>query len=284
MRAAVRIVIGSAVLASSMLVASAARANIDPTDFASSAPLERVLSATATGSVPSPGEWRCLHVEERTAHVAVRAATTPSSSTRKVARAVATHRRHLRTRHTEPSLHARHPLATALPLPTRRPVRTRVPQQSSRNAPSPQLRQPDAGSRTAGVPGLPALPTGPLSLAVLGACVHQRRRARVLMGLEQLEGRGPPRAGPSDASAPLALRGAPAHPPRASALTHPHGWAPVHRASRTPELPSTPRRSHAVAARNRSFASAGSTQPLPRAAPWPARPPPNGRQRPFGSD
>jgi hypothetical protein len=283
MRAAVRIVIGSAVLASAMLVAPAARASIDPTGFDSSAPLERVLAATATGSAPLLGEWRCFHMEERTAHVAVRAATTPSSSTRKVARAVATHRRHLRTRHTEPNLHARHPLATALPLPTRRPVRTRVPS-SSRNAPSPQLRQPDAGSRTAGAPGLPALPNGPLSLAVLGACVHQRRRARALMGLEQLEGRGPPRAGPFDASATRSLRGAPAHLPRASALTHPHGWAPVHRASRTPELPSTPRRSHAVAARNRSLESTGSTQPLPRAAPWPARPPPNGRQRPFGSD
>ena len=279
MRPAALIVIGSAVLASAMLAASDARASLDLAGVYTIAPFERALAvadfvpaapycAPVGGdlerSSPDQPGFPALDVGPRwdaargAQHGTVRPASTPSSSTRKVTRPPGTHRRHARLRHSDPNLRAHHPRANALP-PTRRPARPRVPP-SGRHAPSPQVRHRDGGSRTLGATGLPATATGPLSLAVLGTCANQRDRARIQKALEHLEGRGPPRAGPIDASAVASTRGAPAHLPRARALTHPHGWAPCSRAPHTPHLSSLSRLSPAAL--------------VVRPAIWPARPPP----------
>src|SRR5262249_43155056 len=125
-------VIGSVVLASAMLAASDARASLET--YRTIAPFERVVAVTdfavgdfvpgtpvaaqMSGDVEAPGsvqqaapalEKAGWLAARESARGAMRPASTPSSSTRKVTRPPASHRRHARLHHSDPSLRAHHP-------------------------------------------------------------------------------------------------------------------------------------------------------------------------------
>ena len=224
------------VAASAMLAVPAARASIDPT-----MPPDPATSLPVLVSHRSP---HTVYTAQR-----VHPAAAPVSSTRQVAHGLsAHHRRHTARLHrVETSLRTHVVAASSLPAPARKPAHPPLPRTGHR-APDLTLRHRDTGSRTHGGAGLPFAATGTLSLAVLGACVHQRTRDRLRSISERLESRGPPRAGPLHATASRSERGALDDiPPSASALNHPPGWSPDTRALTHPQSFRIARTDHALA-------------------------------------
>jgi|KBSSwiStaDraftv2_1062776.scaffolds.fasta_scaffold181075_2 hypothetical protein len=123
----------------------------------------------------------------------VKPTTAASSTTRRVAHVRSVHhRRHAHAHRTEPSLRAREVTAASLPMPARAPKRPRTSHRGNAIA----TGHRDVGARANGAAGMPVSAAGALSIAVLGACVHQRHRLRLRSVSQPLESRGPPRAGP----------------------------------------------------------------------------------------
>ena len=112
------------------------------------------------------------------------------------------HRRHARTHPTEPNLRAHEITAVSLPVPAPAPKRPRTNHRANALA----IGHRHDGARANGAAGVPVSAAGALSIAVLGACVHQRHRLRPRFVSQPLESRGPPRAGPLSSLASHAAR------------------------------------------------------------------------------
>jgi len=140
------------------------------------------------------------------------------------------HRRHARTHPTEPNLRAHEITAVSLPVPAPAPKRPRTNHRANALA----IGHRHDGARANGAAGMPVSAAGALSIAVLGACVHQRHRLRPRFVSQPLESRGPPRAGPlSNLASPLprAARESTADVRR----SHPtHAGSPLHRVNSSP--------------------------------------------------
>src|SRR5262245_40797024 len=153
-----------------------------------------------------------------------------SNSTRRATH-VTHHRRHARAHHTEPNLRANEPIAAS--QPARVPPRPHATRTSHRTAATVTSHR-DGPARAGGAAGVPVTAAGTLSIAVLGACVHQRTRDRLRSISQPLESRGPPRAGPFTNLASRCSRAARESAAGPSAPHPPLGGSPTSRVSPSP--------------------------------------------------
>lgn len=179
-------------------------------------------------------------------------------------------RAHAHAHHSPLSLNAHHTRGIPLPPPHRH-SHTRLPG-AARHAGTPRLNHRDAGSRANGAADLPIRADAALSLAVLGACVRQRHRRSTEPGLEHIEGRGPPRAGPYHRNPALPAPGADRHTSRARAMTRPPGRVPELRAFRASRHSIQLRRASAHAALPACPIGGRAPSDIARSARWPLMP------------